>query len=84
MPWRYLVGLGCDGAGPWDAICHLVWRRERHGTASQHSNRPPTAKGPPSLVADGAPRQGSPPTRHPKASLGEGGLTVDATIDGGP
>ena len=29
-------------------------------------------------------RQGSPPTRRPKASMGEGGLTVGATIDGGP
>ena len=28
-------------------------------------------------------RQASPPTRRPKASMGEGGLTVGATIDGG-
>ena len=150
MPWRYLVGLGCDGASPWNAMTpcmageatlhgipalkptaqrvgaaitrcrwsttkrarrrgvrRLRWERGDSRWAQRLTAAPRRwAVGMRAAMAwravlplmDGVMasavavathptpmehRQASSPTRRPKASIGEGGLTVDATIDGG-
>eukprot|EP00966_Prymnesium_polylepis_P058073 1344990-Prymnesium_polylepis.1 len=64
--------------------CHVTLNVREGDTARHHStetDRPPRRGRRHSLPMEH--RQASPPTRRPKASMGEGGLTVDATIDGG-
>ena len=60
--------------------CHGVARGAAadgrcHGIGGSRGNAPNPDGAPPTQPAD---------AQRPKASMGEGGLTVDATIDGGP